>query len=117
MQLVRLLFCALAAFAADVDGKWVATVSTSNGDFQVTYSLKADGETLKGTASSQMGETDLKEGKINGNEVSWVMIMERQGNQLRIVHKGTISGNEMKLKVVPEGAEDRTMEFVAKKGN
>lgn len=117
MQLVRFLFCALAALAADVDGKWVATVSTNNGDFQVTYTLKAEGEALKGNASSQMGETELKEGKVNGNEVSWVMIMERQGNQMRILHKGTITGNEMKLKVVPEGAEDRTMEFTAKKGS
>jgi hypothetical protein len=117
MQLVRFLFCALAALAADVDGKWVATVSTNNGDMQITYTLKADGEMLKGSASSQMGDTELKEGKVNGNEVSWVMILQRQGNEMRIHHKGTIAGTEMKLKVVPEGAEDRTMEFVAKKSN
>lgn len=116
MQIARIFLLATAAvFAADVDGKWNATVTTGNGEFQLTYNLKADGEKLTGTISSQLGEMEVKEGKINGNGANWVMIMQRNGNQMRILHKATVDGAEMKLKVVPEGAEDRTMEFTAKK--
>ncbi len=116
MQIVRLALLATAAvFAADVDGKWNATVTTGNGEFQMTYMLKADGEKLTGTMSSQMGELQIKEGKINGNDASWVMVLERNGNTMRIMHKATVNGGEMKIKAVPEGAEDRTMEFTAKK--
>lgn len=116
MRIARLLLLASAAvFAADVDGKWNATVTTGNGEFQLTYTLKSDGEKLTGTISSQLGELEVKEGKISGNDASWVMIMERNGNQMRIIHKATVNGGEMKIKAVPQGAEDRTMEFTAKK--
>jgi len=116
MKIARLFLLATAAvFAADVDGKWNATVTTGNGEFQLTYTLKADGEKLSGTISSQLGELEVKEGKVAGNDLSWVMIMERNGNQMRILHKATVNGAEMKIKAIPEGAGDRTMEFTAKK--
>ena len=41
---------AVAAFAADVTGKWTAQVPGRDGQTrEVTYNLKADGSTLTGT--------------------------------------------------------------------
>ena len=70
MQLARFailtLISATLAFAAGIDGKWKGELNTDNGAMPLTLDLKADGETLTGTLTSQMGETPLKEGKIKG---------------------------------------------------
>ena len=40
---------------------------------------------------------ELKEGKVDGDKVSFVEMLDFQGNEIRITYTGTISGNEMKL--------------------
>ena len=42
-------------------------------------------------------EAELKEGKVDGDKVSFVEMLDFQGNEIRITYTGTISGNEMKL--------------------
>jgi hypothetical protein len=56
--------------------------------------------------------TPITEGKINGNEISFVENLKYQGMDLRIVYKGTISGDEIQLERV-EGAGGE--KFVAKR--
>ncbi len=46
---------ATVALAADVTGKWVGSVDTPNGPIELTYELKADGETLTGTRRERDG--------------------------------------------------------------
>ncbi|AMR30364.1 glycoside hydrolase [Mucilaginibacter sp. PAMC 26640] len=61
----------LAAFAT-LDGKWVGNINTPDGQaLEVTYNFKADGDKLTGTAVSPMGEVNLEDGKINGDEFSF----------------------------------------------
>ena len=54
LALVMTIGLTATAFAADVTGKWVGNVETPNGPLELTYDLKADGETLTGTVASQM---------------------------------------------------------------
>jgi hypothetical protein len=89
--------CLMPAFAADIDGKWTATFDTPMGSVTTTWDLKADGTKLTGKATSTMGERDVTEGKIDGKEVSWVEVVDANGNSLRIVCKGTLNGDEIKL--------------------
>jgi glutamine cyclotransferase len=116
--LAALVVCAaVAARAADVSGKWTAEFDTPVGVQKYTFDLKADGDKLTGTAAfermGQSGTAELKEGKLEGEKVSFVEMLDFQGNALRIEYTGTIAGDEIKFsrRVGDFGTE----EFVAKR--
>ncbi len=108
---------ALPAFAADVTGKWKAEFESPVGVQKYTYDLKVVGETLTGTASfERMGETgkvELKEGKVKGDEITFVEMLNMQGNELRIEYKGKLVGDEIKM--IRTVGDFGTEEFVAKR--
>jgi hypothetical protein len=86
-----------SAFAADIDGKWSATYDTANGSITTTWDLKAEGTKLTGKATSSFGTRDVTEGKIEGKEVSWVENIDAGGMPIKVVCKGTLNGDEIKL--------------------
>ncbi len=97
------------AFAADVTGKWKATTQSPDGQsMQLTFNLKQDGEKLTGAVESQMGEMPISDGKVTGDAITFTVEM----GEMKIVHKGTVSGNDMKLKVE---IGDQTMDMTAKR--
>ena len=55
----------LSALAADINGQWTATFNTQIGEQHYTYTFKADGEKLTGTAKNDMGSTEIQNGTIN----------------------------------------------------
>lgn len=111
--LILSVFCLVSAWAADIDGKWSATYETQMGSITTTWDLKADGAKLTGKATSSLGTRDLSEGKIEGKAVSWVEVVDAGGTSIRIVCKGTLSGDEIKLTRVV--GEVGTNEVVAKR--
>ena len=109
---------ALTAFAADVNGKWVAQMTGRNGQTrEVTYNFKADGNTLTGTVTTPRGDTEISDGKIDGDTISFSQIMEFGGNQVKLLYKGTVSGDEIKFTRLREGGQGRTQEFTAKRAS
>jgi enterochelin esterase-like enzyme len=84
-----------------VTGTWKTEFDSQIGRQKYTYTLKQDGTNLTGKANSEVGdrkrEAELKDGKVDGEKVSFVEMLEFQGNNIRIAYTGTISGNEMKL--------------------
>jgi hypothetical protein len=88
---------ALFANASDINGVWTATFDTQIGEQHYTYTLKADGEKLTGTAKNDRGTVDIQQGTIKGDDVSFVENIEFDGNQLVITYTGKISGDELKL--------------------
>jgi uncharacterized ubiquitin-like protein YukD len=120
MQLFRLPILILAAaahsFAADIDGKWTGELNGPNGAMQITMAFKSAGETFTGTITTQMGDQEIKEGKIKGDEITWFTIFEREGNSMKIMNKAKVTGSEMKVSVTVEG-RDFTMEYTAKKSS
>jgi len=105
--------CLASAFAADIDGKWSATYDTQNGSITTTWDLKADGAKLTGKATSSFGDRDLTDGKIEGKAVSWTEVIDANGTTIRIVCKGTLEGDELKLSRTV--GEFGTTEVVAKR--
>ena len=99
----RNVFCLLAlllaipVFAADIAGKWTAIFETQIGTQNYTYTFKVDGAKVTGTAESQNGKTELAEGAVKGDEVSFVENLEYQGMAIRVEYKGKISGDEIKF--------------------
>jgi len=92
---------ACSFLAADVTGTWKAEFDSQIGHLKYTYTLKQDGTNLTGKANSEVNdqkrEAELKEGKVDGEKISFVEPLTINGNDIRISYSGTVSSNEMKL--------------------
>ncbi|HWB85392.1 MAG TPA: hypothetical protein VG675_14715 [Bryobacteraceae bacterium] len=110
--LVLMALLALTASAADIAGTWKASIETPNGNFENTFVFKVDGSTFTGTVESRMGQAPITDGKIDGDNISFTVSRERDGQQFKMEYKGTVSGDQMKLNLQ---FGDRTVEMTAKK--
>jgi hypothetical protein len=114
---VVLLLGVLPALAADVAGKWTAEFDTQVGPQKYTFDLKVDGDKVTGKAfferMGEKGEAELLEGKLAGDQVSFVETFDAMGNTVRIEYAGTVKGDEIAFtrKVGDFGTE----QFVAKR--
>ncbi len=125
MRLARIVTTAAAlglvfsasARAAEVTGRWKAEFDSQVGVQKYTFDLKVSGTALTGSASfERMGETgkaDLKEGKVTGDKVSFVEMLDFQGNAVRIEYTGQLVGDEIKF--TRKVGDFATEEFVAKR--
>ena len=84
--------------AAAVDGKWEAEIDSPRGPMVLTFDLKSDGESLAGTIGNDlMGEVEIQEGKVIGDEVSFVQKQVRGDFEIRMKYAGKVTGDEMEL--------------------
>jgi enterochelin esterase-like enzyme len=101
ITLLTLVALPCLALAADVTGTWKAEFDSQIGFQKYTYALKQDGTNLTGKANSEVNdqkhEAELKEGRIDGDKIAFVEMLNFQGNDIRIRYTGTISSNELKL--------------------
>jgi hypothetical protein len=106
-----------AACAADVAGQWQAEFTSPIGRLKYIYDLKTDGDKLAGKAVRELEgektETELKEGKLSGNEVSFVELLKFNDQDIRIEYKGRLDGDEIKF--TRKVGDFATMEIVAKR--
>jgi hypothetical protein len=114
---VCFVFAALSlAWAADVNGKWTAQVPGRDGQTrELTFTFKAEGEKLTGTMSGAQGDSELADGKISGDQISFTVKINFQGNERKFLYKGTVSGDEMKVTRTVEGGNRPPQEFTAKR--
>jgi hypothetical protein len=120
-----LLALAFAAVAADVNGKWVYEQPGRQGGAptKVTLTLKAEGGKLMGN-SSRPGpdgaavDTAITEGTVAGDNVTFKTSMNMGGNAMVVSYTGTVSGDELKLKVTRpgrNGGDPTTTDVTAKR--
>jgi hypothetical protein len=95
------ILCLLATgvvLAGDPSGKWEATMQSPRGEMKMVFNLKADGETLTGTVGNEMmGESEIQDGKVTGDEISFKQVMERGDRKMTIEWTGKMSGDELEL--------------------
>ena len=98
---------ALTAWAADLTGQWTATFNTQIGEQHYTYTFKVDGEKLTGTAKNDRGITDITNGTIKGDQISFDESLDFNGQTIPIKYTGTVSGDSIKLhRTVGDFAEE-----------
>ena len=91
-----LLLSAVFVFGAEVDGNWTGTIPGM--DIPVAYTFKADGATLTGTSSGPENATiPIKDGKIDGNNISFSVTFDFGGQETKIDYKGIVSPGQIKL--------------------
>ena len=107
-----------AAWAADASGKWTWTRKFQNNEVTQTLELKQDGEKLTGTITGRNADqkTEIKDGKIKDNEISFNVVRERNGQEFKMAYKGKIDGDTIKGEQVFNGQNgERKVAWEAKR--
>jgi hypothetical protein len=109
------LFVALTAAATDVTGTWKGTAQTPNGPVERTFNFKVDGNKLTGDTSSEIfGKSVIDDGAVDGDNISFTITVNFQGNQGKVNYKGKVKGNQIDFTVeIP--ALNQTVEYTAKR--
>jgi len=117
-----LLAVTLCLMAADASGKWAFEQEGRNGPVQVTLNLKVDGGALSGTLTrpgrdGNAMETPISDGKVDGNNISFSVKREFNGNTVVTTYKGTLDGDNLKIEITMPGRDgnSRTANVVAKR--
>jgi hypothetical protein len=76
------------------DGNWSLIINTPMGERRSILSVKTDGGAFKGSQLTDGNSTEIFDGTVNGNEVSWkVSITEPM--QMTLEFTGTINGEKL----------------------
>jgi len=103
------------AFAADISGTWKASFDTQIGQQSYTYTFVVKDGTLTGKIQSEMGgTTDVTEGKVDGDKVSFVEIFKFQDMDIRITYTGKVTSAD-EIKFTRQVADFATEELVARR--
>jgi alpha-L-arabinofuranosidase len=109
----------LSLFAADITGTWKFDFESQIGHQNYVLTLKQDGTKLTGKANSEVSEqkreAELKEGKVDGDAISFVEMLNFNENEIRITYTGKISGDGNEIKFTREVGDFAKEEIVAKR--
>jgi hypothetical protein len=109
--LVLLVMAPIAA--VDITGKWTASFDTQIGKQEYTYDFVVKGSTLTGKMKSNLGESDVLDGKVDGDKVSFGELLKFEGMEIKITCTGTID----EIKFTRNLADFATEELVVRESN
>ncbi len=128
---LRVSLCAAVLFglmpvlqAADPAGTWTWSTPGRNGGEarKSTLKLKVEGTKLLGTITSpgrQGGDpmvTEISDGKVKGDEISFAVVREWNGNKFTMKYSGKVSADVIKGKIESErDGNVRSREWEAKR--
>ena len=99
--------------AAEVTGKWTAQVPGRGGETrEQTFNFKQDGAQLTGTISGFQEDMPIEDGKVEGDNISFTVTFPFGGG-MKMLFKGTVSGDEIKMTREREGGGRGPSEFTA----
>jgi len=105
------------AWAAAADGKWTWKQPGQGGnEVGMTLELKQDGEKLTGTIVREGSDmkTEISEGKIKDNDLSFVVVREFNGQQFKQTYKGKLDGDTIKgNRIMVRDGQENSREWMA----
>jgi hypothetical protein len=89
---------ALAMWSADISGIWTGQTVDRNGDSQdFSFRFAQSGDTLTGKMYGDNESTPITDGKIVGNQVTFTVTNELNGQISKFVYIGTMNGDEIEV--------------------
>jgi hypothetical protein len=76
------------------DGTWNLTMNTPMGERRSRLTLSTSGGTLTGSQEAEGNTTDITEGTVNGNDLSWKVSITNP-MPLTLTFSGTVNGDAM----------------------
>jgi hypothetical protein len=101
----------------DLTGTWKSSYTNQDGQVrESTIKLKAEGDKLTGTVSGRNNDATIEQGTIKGDEVSFQVTREFNGNKVVIKYSGKVAGDTIKGKSESQrDGQPVTRDWVAKK--
>ena len=107
---------AVLLVAADAAGTWKGSFDFNGTPVALTFNLKTDGASVSGTVDGPTGASEIKDGKVDGDSITFSSTTEYQGSSIKVVYKGKIAGDQISFTM---GTEDGSwsIDVVAKRGS
>ena len=102
----------------NLTGRWDSSFKRSDGgSMDTTLQLKQEGQKLTGSQSFNDNETEIRDGKVEGDQVTFRIVRERDGRTVTSKYRGTIQkDNSIKGQIESDWTgEVRKLEWEAKK--
>lgn len=89
-------------------GTWTGQIPTRNGELQdIAFKLVQTGSSISGKFYRDNGSLPIKEGKVDGDKITFTVVVDEQVGNLflptRYVYSGTITNDRMQLTREREG--------------
>jgi hypothetical protein len=102
LAVLFLVLGSVSALAADFNGKWNAEINAGAGLHKYTYEFHVDGAKVTGRAVSVVdnkphGDAQIQDGKVDGDTISFLEVLDMQGKELKITYSGKIDGDTIKF--------------------
>ena len=98
---------AMSLYAADISGIWTCQVPGRDGALQdVSFQFVQKGDTLTGKMYGDNASTPITDVKISGNEITFSVRSQLNGQLNKFVYTGTIEGGEIRMKREREGGRN-----------
>jgi hypothetical protein len=108
---------AVLLVAADAAGTWKGSIDVNGTTVPLTFNLKTDGATVSGTIDGLPTEaSEIKEGKMDGDSITFWCMTDYQGMPLKLVYKGKLAGDQINFTMATEDGSWST-DLVAKRGS
>jgi hypothetical protein len=114
MTALLVLVSLVAIRAADITGKWTASFDTQIGKQDYTYDFVVKDSKLTGKMKSNLGESDVLDGKVDGDKVTFGELLKFEGMEIKITYTGTVVSAD-EIKFTRNVADFATEELVAKR--
>jgi hypothetical protein len=103
---------------AVASGNWSTALILGNGNrIEGTLKLKQDGDKVTGVTVRNENETQIQDGKIAGDEISFTVVHDRDGRKVTAKYKGKITGDAVKGKVDTDWSGDwQSLEWEGTRG-
>jgi imidazolonepropionase-like amidohydrolase len=92
-----------AARAVDPSGEWTLTANSPHGEMRVRLTLRKDGEQINGTMATPMGNVEIHNGKLTGNDLRFNATMQSQASAVETTVTATIEGDNMRGSIAIPG--------------
>jgi hypothetical protein len=94
--LLAAVMAAPASAQANVTGTWAITIQGPEGPAEATATLTQDGSTFTGTIEVDQAEgATIENGMIEGNTISFQLVVDVQGMQFPLDVQGEVEGDSI----------------------
>jgi hypothetical protein len=110
-----LALSAVLLLAADAAGTWKGSFDFNGTTVALTFNLKTSGDQVSGTIDGLPTEAaEIKDGKVDGDSITFWSTTAYQGNPVKLVCHGKISGDQITFTLATDDGSWST-DIVAKR--
>jgi hypothetical protein len=108
---------AVLLVAADAAGTWKGSFAFNGDTVSLTFNLKTSGAGVTGTVNGLPTDpTEIKDGKVDGDSITFWSMIDYQGSPVQLVYKGKIAGDQISFTMGTEDGSWST-DIVAKRSS